>query len=220
MVILVSRGVDRQSRKGIGEVETIMNRFKKWSEREYSKAQRMMAIIFGGILFWIIVPFFIVVVSAFMDPWLSLPRFLHRWVNPIIALVLMVAGWLFANWTVKVQFSFGKGTPIPLMATQELVIKRPYTYCRNPMTLGTTAFYLGVAIWTGSLSTLILASIYPVGILIYIKLVEEKELEQRFGLEYLEYKRRTPFLIPRASSGRFTSTGARKFHLRGLVKSG
>jgi protein-S-isoprenylcysteine O-methyltransferase Ste14 len=27
--------------------------------------------------------------------------------------------------------------------------------------------------------------------------VEEKELEQRFGLEYLEYKRRTPFLIPR-----------------------
>jgi len=36
-----------------------------------------------------------------------------------------------------------------------------------------------------------------VGILIYIKLVEEKELEQRFGVEYLEYKRRTPFLIPR-----------------------
>jgi hypothetical protein len=29
---------------------------------------------------------------------------------------------------------------------------------------------------------------YPMGILIYIKLVEERELEQRFGLEYLEYK--------------------------------
>jgi protein-S-isoprenylcysteine O-methyltransferase Ste14 len=65
------------------------------------------------------------------------------------------------------------------------------------MTLGTTAFYLGIAIWTGSLSALILALIYPVAILIYIKLIEEKELEQRFGLEYLEYKRRTPFLIPR-----------------------
>ena len=86
------------------------------------------------------------------------------------------------------------------MATQKLVVKRPYTYCRNPMTLGTTAFYFGIATWTGSLSALILASIYPVGILIYIKLVEEKELEQRFGLEYLEYKRRTPFLIPRFRS--------------------
>jgi protein-S-isoprenylcysteine O-methyltransferase Ste14 len=35
-----------------------------------------------------------------------------------------------------------------------------------------------------------------VGILIYIKWIEEKELEERFGSEYLEYKKRTPFLIP------------------------
>jgi protein-S-isoprenylcysteine O-methyltransferase Ste14 len=196
VAILVSRGVDRQRKKGLGEAETTVNRYKRWSEREYSKAQRMTAVICGGIVFWIIIPFFIVVGSAFLDPWLSLPRFFHRSINPIIALVLMVAGWLFANWTVKVQFSFGKGTPIPLMATQKLVVKRPYTYCRNPMALGTTAFYFGVAIWTGSLSALGLSLIYPVVILIYIKLIEEKELEKRFGLEYLEYKRRTPFLIP------------------------
>ena len=182
-----------------------MNRYKKWSEREYSKAQRITAVILGGIVFWIITPFFIVVGSAFMDPWLSLPRFFHKWINTIIALVFMVAGWLLANWTVKVQFSLGRGTPIPLMATQKLVVQRPYTYCRNPMTLGTTAFYLGVAIWTGSLSALGLSLIYPVGILIYIKLFEEKELEERFGVEYLEYKRRTPFLIPRCrnSGGSF-----------------
>lgn len=193
----MSQAADGKKRIGLGEAETTMNRYKKWSEREYSQAQRLIAVIFGGIFFWIITPFFIVVGSAFMDPWLSLPRFFHRSVNTIIALVFMVAGWLFANWTVKVQFSLGRGTPIPLMATQKLVVQRPYTYCRNPMTLGTTAFYLGIAIWTGSLSALILALIYPVGILIYIKLVEEKELEQRFGVEYLEYKRRTPFLIPR-----------------------
>jgi protein-S-isoprenylcysteine O-methyltransferase Ste14 len=184
-------------RKGLGEADVTMNRYKRWSEREYGKPLRLVAIMLGGILFWIIIPSFIAVGSAFMDPWLSLPRFFHKGINTIIALVLMVAGWLFANWTVKVQFSLGKGTPIPLMATQKLVVQRPYTYCRNPMTLGTTAFYLGIAIWTGSLSALILALIYPVGILIYIKLVEEKELEQRFGVEYLEYKRRTPFLIPR-----------------------
>jgi protein-S-isoprenylcysteine O-methyltransferase Ste14 len=174
-----------------------MNRFKKWSEREYSKAQRLMAVILGGMLFWLIIPFFIVIGSAFIDPWLSLSRFFHGWINTIIALVFVAAGWLFANWTVRVQFSLGRGTPIPLMATKKLVLKRPYTYCRNPMTLGTTAFYLGIAIWTGSLSALGLALVYPVGISIYIKLIEEKELEQRFGLEYLEYKRKTPFLIPR-----------------------
>ncbi len=177
-----------------------MKAYKKWSEREYSKAQRLMAIIFGGIFFWLIIPFFIVVGSAFIDPWLSLPRLFYRGINAITGLILMVAGWLFANWTVKAQFSLGRGTPIPWMATQKLVVKRPYTYCRNPMTLGTTAFYLGIAMWTGSLSAFILALIYPVGILIYIKLIEERELEQRFGVEYLEYKRRTPFLIPRFRS--------------------
>ena len=157
----------------------------------------MLAVILGGIIFWIIIPLVIVIGSAFIDSCLSLPRFYHGWLNIIIALVFIIAGWLFANWTVKVQFSFGRGTPIPLMATQKLVVKRPYTYCRNPMTLGTTVFYLGIAIWTGSLAALILALIYPVGILIYIKLFEEKELEERFGPEYLEYKRKTPFLIPR-----------------------
>jgi len=83
------------------------------------------------------------------------------------------------------------------MATQKLVVKRPYSYCRNPVTLGTTAFYLGIAIWTGSLSALGLSLIYPVAMFVYIKLIEEKELEQRFGVQYLEYKRRTPFLLPR-----------------------
>jgi protein-S-isoprenylcysteine O-methyltransferase Ste14 len=65
------------------------------------------------------------------------------------------------------------------------------------MALGTALFYLGVAIWLGSLSAVGLGLVYPVGILIYIKLIEEKELEERFGSEYLEYKKRTPFLIPR-----------------------
>jgi protein-S-isoprenylcysteine O-methyltransferase Ste14 len=113
-----------------------------------------------------------------------------------MGLVCIVVGWLFANWTVKAQFSLGKGTPIPFMATQKLIKKAPYTYCRNPMTLGTAIFYLGVAVWVGSISALALGLVYPVGISIYIKLVEEKELEERFGSEYLDYKTRTPFLIP------------------------
>jgi len=173
-----------------------MNRFKKWAGHEYSKKQRMIAVIFGGFIFWVVISFFIIVISCYIDQWLHFPRFHYGLVNPFIGLVFMVVGWLFANWTVKAQFSLGKGTPIPLMATQKLIIKASYTYCRNPMTLGTAIFYLGVAIWLGSFSAIGLALVYPVGILIYIKLIEEKELEERFGSEYLEYKKRTPFLIP------------------------
>ena len=174
-----------------------MDRFKKWAEHKYSKKQRMIAVILGGVIFWLIIPFLILVLSSYIDQRLHLPKFYDGLINPVIGLLFIVVGWLFANWTVKVQFSLGKGTPIPLMATQKLVIQEPYTYCRNPMTLGTTLFYLGVAIWLGSLSAVGLGLLYPVGILIYIKLIEEKELEERFGSEYLDYKRRTPFLIPR-----------------------
>jgi protein-S-isoprenylcysteine O-methyltransferase Ste14 len=173
-----------------------MDRFKKWAEHQYSKKERMIAVILGGVVFWLVIPFLIIVVSSCVDQRLHLPKFYYGLVNPVIGLLFIVVGWLLANWTVKVQFSLGKGTPIPFMATQNLVVKGPYIYCRNPMTLGTAIFYLGAAIWLGSISAIGLGLIYPVGILIYIKLIEEMELEDRFGSEYLEYKMKTPFLIP------------------------
>jgi protein-S-isoprenylcysteine O-methyltransferase Ste14 len=173
-----------------------MSRFGKWAQHEYSRKQRLIAVILGGFIFWIVIPFFIIVGSSYIDPWLHLPKFYYRKTNPVIGLLLIIVGWLFANWTVKVQFSLGKGTPLPFMATQKLIVKKPYDYCRNPITLGTALFYVGVAIWLGSISAVGLGLVYPVGMLIYIKLIEEKELQERFGYEYLEYKGRTPFLIP------------------------
>jgi protein-S-isoprenylcysteine O-methyltransferase Ste14 len=146
-----------------------------------------------------------VVGSFTIDQWLHLPRFVLTPINLILGILLIILGWLFANWTVKVQYALGKGTPIPFIATRKLVIQGPYRYCRNPMTLGTIMVYLGVAIWLGSLSGLALGLIYPVVILIYIKLVEEKELEGRFGSEYVEYKKKTPFLIPRLRKGNHVS---------------
>ncbi len=156
----------------------------------------MIAVILGGFVFWLVIPFLIIVVSSSIDRRLHLPEFSYGLINPLVGLLFIVVGWLFANWTIKVQFSLGKGTPIPLMATQKLIVGGPYTYCRNPMTLGTAIFYLGVGMWLGSFFAVGLGLIYPAGILIYIKLIEEKELEDRFGFEYRAYKKNTPFLIP------------------------
>jgi protein-S-isoprenylcysteine O-methyltransferase Ste14 len=174
-----------------------MECFKKWSKHGYSDRQLLTAIILGGIFFWIVTPTVIVIGSFTIDRWLHLSRFVLTPVNLILGFLLLILGWLIANWTVKIQYALGKGTPIPLIATRKLIIQGPYRYCRNPMALGTMMVYLGVAIWLGSLSGLAIALIYPVGILIYIKLIEEKELENRFGSEYVEYKKRTPFLVPR-----------------------
>ena len=37
-------------------------------------------------------------------------------------------------------------------------------------------------------------------LLVYIKLIEEKEMRLRFGADYIEYRRQTPFLFPRFRS--------------------
>ncbi len=173
-----------------------MDWLTRLTQRQYGEGQRLTALLVGQVLFWIGFPLFIIAGSYYIDSWLRLPRFIYGLANPIVALLLIVPGGLLAEWAVYVQFSSGGGTPLPVVATRRLIIQRPYTYCRNPMALGTTMVYLGVALWVGSLSAIALASIYPSVIVIYTKLFEEKELEKRFGSEYLEYKNKTPFVVP------------------------
>ena len=71
-----------------------------------------------------------------------------------------------------------------------------FAQVRHPMYLGYILAYLGCIVGTMSL-----LSIIPWLLIIhlYVKMAnyEEQELEQRFGKEYLEYKRRVPKWIPR-----------------------
>ena len=180
-----------------GCVKMDKKRFQKWTEREYSTNQRIIALILEGILFLIIIPLLLVVASSYIDHWLQIPRFEHGLVASF-GLLLMVPGLLFALWSIHVQFTLGKGTPAPFMATQTLVVQGPYIYCRNPMTFGTILLYLGMSIWIGSFSAIGLTLLFTGLLIIYIRAIEEKELETRFGPAYTEYKRNTPFLIPRS----------------------
>jgi len=167
------------------------------TQREYGRAQQVFALLAGQVLFLIVYPTSIVVGAAWIDRWLHLPRLVYGVVNPVAALLLIVPGLLLVEWTVGLQFSQGMGTPLPLVATRRLITSGPYSHSRNPMATGTTMVYGGIAVWMGSLSALALASIYPIVITLYTRLVEEKELERRFGPEYVSYKRKTPFLWPR-----------------------
>jgi len=49
----------------------------------------------------------------------------------------------------------------------------------------------------GSLFSIGLTVLFAALIIAYIKFIEEKELEARFSQEYIRYKKRTPFLIPK-----------------------
>jgi protein-S-isoprenylcysteine O-methyltransferase Ste14 len=138
--------------------------------------------------------------SRALDQALHLPRSVFQPVNWLLGLLFVLAGLSLGLWSNHVQFTIGRGTPVPIMATQKLIVQPPYSYCRNPMALGAIVLYLGIAIWLGSLSALGLVLLPAMCLLVYINLIEEKEMELRFGADYFEYRRQTPFLIPRFRS--------------------
>jgi protein-S-isoprenylcysteine O-methyltransferase Ste14 len=85
---------------------------------------------------------------------------------------------------------------VPRVATQKLVVEGPYAYTRNPMTLGAAAFYIGISVWYGSLTAFLLVILIFGSLLTFIYFHETRELSDRFGDEYLAYRKKTPFLIP------------------------
>ncbi|MEA3337577.1 MAG: isoprenylcysteine carboxylmethyltransferase family protein [Chloroflexota bacterium] len=177
--------------------ETKFSELLKQAEREYSPRKRLTALMIEGIFFLGILPVALVYLSLLLDSRFGLPRLEYGVINVAIGWFFMVVGFLFACWAIYVQFTTGKGTPVPVMATQKLIIQKPYNYCRNPMALGTIVLYLGIAFLIGSISAVGLVLIGAILLLSYIKVLEEREMELRFGEAYQEYRKRTSFIIPR-----------------------
>lgn len=174
-----------------------MARFKKWAEREYGIGERITATLLAGTIFVVLIPTVLVKGSAAVDGWLGLPAIRTAWIKLVFGGILASLGFAFAMWAIIAQILRGRGTPLPVMATQSLLTSPPFSYCRNPMSLGTMLGYLGISFWTGSLSAFGMVFLLCAGLLWYLKNVEEGELEERFGPAYREYKETTPFIIPR-----------------------
>jgi protein-S-isoprenylcysteine O-methyltransferase Ste14 len=173
------------------------NKFIEWYKKKYSKRQRILSLIFLAPFFTFIFPFGLRFFSLKIDRFFGLPLFLPIPLNYFPGILLLAIGFYLALWAIVAEFKIGEGTPLPLMPTQKLVIKAPYTFCRNPMSLGTGFLLLGFGIIFNSPSFILISICLLFLLLTYIKNVEEKELEARFGQNYVDYKKRVPFFIPR-----------------------
>ncbi len=111
----------------------------------------------------------------------------------ILGLILMI-------WTVTLFKTLGGGgTPAPWEPVKKLVIRGPYRYVRNPIILGAFLGLLAESLLLQSLPIGAWLLFFVVGNAIYIRLREEKELEKRFGQEYIEYKKHVPRWFPRTT---------------------
>jgi protein-S-isoprenylcysteine O-methyltransferase Ste14 len=123
------------------------------------------------------------------------------WILPIpsvIGLILVIITGIATCLTVVNLAIKGLGAPFFIKLSQKLAADWMYAWTRNPMVLAASSFLLSLGIWFQStLFVLWVLVLFAPALIFFIKIFEERELEYRFGASYLEYKRKTPMLLPK-----------------------
>jgi protein-S-isoprenylcysteine O-methyltransferase Ste14 len=160
-----------------------------------NRTQIVLSIV--GAIFWYGVVATMVIISPLLDRLLGLQLIIPVVVRLPVVIVLLMVGAPMVVWTI-LRFFRAKGTPIPFNPPPVFVADGLYAHIRNPMHLGWTIVLVGLGIMRQSLSLLvILTPLFLLVHILYLKLVEEKELEKKFGQVYLDYKKRVPIWLPK-----------------------
>ncbi len=92
----------------------------------------------------------------------------------------------------------GFGLPFALALTRLVATDWLYAWTRNPMVLSALAFLVGLGLWLQSGLFLVWTLVvFSPAMYVFLVIYEERELEIRFGQDYLDYKARTPMFWPR-----------------------
>ncbi len=163
------------------------------SHKEYSAGTRTMATVLGAALFIAGFPALVFTAGRFFWGAPVLPSA----VVPFASSISFISGIPWTAWAVFWQLTRGKGTPVPVVPTKHLLQSGPYRYVRNPMMLGFFLYLLGWVFFFNEAAGLAFWAVLAALLVAEIRGIEERELEERFGEPYREYKKETPFIFPR-----------------------
>jgi protein-S-isoprenylcysteine O-methyltransferase Ste14 len=104
------------------------------------------------------------------------------------AIVLACIGWFVVR---------GRGTPAPFDPPREFVATGPYKSVRNPMYVGGLILLIGFGLQQQSVSILLFALLAALLVHLLVVLLEEPDLERRFGRSYVKYKATVHRWLPR-----------------------
>ena len=72
-----------------------------------------------------------------------------------------------------------------------------YGVLRHPIYAGVMRLFIGLALLNGNANSIAFAILIPLGFVGWTRLVEERELIERFGADYLDYRKRVPAFFPK-----------------------
>ena len=146
--------------------------------------------ILGLLIFVIGIPALMWLVSG--RPWPYAPDSV---ILRVVALLFVISGLALSIYSIVYMRVVGKGNPFDAYnhevapRTRHLMTKGPYRLCRNPMLVGIYIYDVGILLWLWSAMPLLIFIIEVILLTLQVR-SEEKRLEQDFGQEYLDYKKR------------------------------
>ena len=114
----------------------------------------------------------------------------------VLGVVLIVVG-LIPPVHAFGQFANAGGTPMPIAATQRLVVTGFNRYVRNPMYVGLLVAILGQALLFGSIPLVVYAALFWIITASFVRWYEEPTLTNEYGAEYENYRRNVRAWLPR-----------------------
>jgi protein-S-isoprenylcysteine O-methyltransferase Ste14 len=130
--------------------------------------------------------------------WWTIIFFMLGWLMLCIGVILWI----------RSVFTFGADNLALLYVyyTEEgrIVDTNIYGILRHPIYAGVLRVGIGLALLNGNANAIAFATLLPLGFTGWIRLVEEKELIERFGQSYLDYRKHIPAFWPRLrDTGKF-----------------
>ena len=113
----------------------------------------------------------------------------------VISVLFVICGLVLSIYSIVYMRIVGKGNPFDAYGhevaprTRHLMTGGPYGLCRNPMLVGIYIYNVGILVWLWSFLPLLVFLIEVILLTLQVR-SEEKRLENDFGQEYLDYKKR------------------------------
>ena len=160
------------------------------------KTSHFFGYMLGLLIFVIGIPALMWLVSG--RPWPYVP---DSTLLCVVSVLFAICGLALSIYSIVYMRIVGKGNPFDAYGhevaprTRRLMTGGPYGLCRNPMLVGIYIYDVGILVWLWSVLPLLVFLIEVILLTLQVR-SEEKRLENDFGQEYLDYKKRIGRYFP------------------------
>lgn len=149
--------------------------------------------ILAGFLYGFFSMVLIPLVLVYLNNYWQLPKLENAYLQ-LVGFLSVVIGIILGLYAASIFAKNGKGgSPLPFDPPKKLITSGAFKYIRNPMFTGSALVWFGELFFLGSILLLPYAIVWVLFNHIHLILQDEKWLKKRFGKEYLEYKKATPY---------------------------